>query len=482
MQSLPEKRILNSVGIDVGTSTSHLIFSELVLMKDPTAKTEKYHVAERNIKYRGEIFFTPLTPDNEIDIERLTTCLLNEYRNAGISISAIDTGAVIITGESAKKGNAERIVEKIARETGNFVAASAGPNFESIISAYGSGAVEYSKKHSCKIIHTDVGGGTSNIAVIDKGEITATACINVGGRLVVFNDNDEIIRLERTGKMVLERCELDHTLGKILKSDQKDQIARLLASALIEVLTSNELSPFAKKLMMTKPLPPKSFEGNIRWSFSGGIAEYIYSKSSVDYNDLGLQLGYYIRNMVEESKNGWIEVPEKIRATVIGASEYTLQVSGSTTFISPKFGDKGLPIKNLPIVKPRIQRNLLSQNYVAQQVTTALSRLDISEGDEPLALIFEDPVRTVYEKLKIFSFGLIKALPKTVAKKKPIILIFDTDIGNSVGNVLLRETKIDNDVLSIDEITLSEGDFIDIGKPLVENRIFPVVVKSLIFG
>ncbi|MFX0051411.1 MAG: ethanolamine ammonia-lyase reactivating factor EutA [Candidatus Hermodarchaeota archaeon] len=481
MHSLPAQRTLNSVGIDVGTTTSHLIFSELVLKKDLTSRTEKYHVAERKIKYRGQIFFTPIV-DNEIDIERLTDQLLNEYRNAGISISEIDTGAVIITGESAKRENAERIVEKLARETGKFVAASAGPNFESIISAYGSGAVDYSKKHACRLIHTDVGGGTSNIAVIDEGKIMGTACINVGGRLLAFNDNDEIIRLEPAGKLLLEHCKLDQILGGVVKSDQKDILAQTLASALLEVLNGSELSPFVKELMMTEPLSSEMFDGEFKWSFSGGVAEYIYSKNFKDFNDLGLRLGNFIRNMVEESQNGWIEVPEKIRATVIGASEYTLQVSGSTTFISPKFGNKGLPIRNLKIVKPYIQRNLLSEEYVAQQIASALKRLDILEGDEPLALAFDDPVRTVYDKLKTFSLGLSKALPQTVKKSRPIILIFDTDIGNSVGNVLFRETGIINDILSIDEISLREGDFIDIGKPIVENRVFPVVVKSLIFG
>ncbi|MHA1237020.1 MAG: ethanolamine ammonia-lyase reactivating factor EutA, partial [Candidatus Hodarchaeales archaeon] len=185
-----EKRI-NSVGIDIGTSTSHLIFSELVLKRDPSSTTEKFHVAERIIKYRSKIIFTPLLTSKEIDIEKLLPALLEEYKKAHINPSDIDTGAVIITGESAKKENAERIVEVLAKETGNFAASTAGPNFESSISGHGSGAVSYSEQNQCKIIHTDVGGGTSNIAVIENGRIIATACINVGGRLIAF-ENDII--------------------------------------------------------------------------------------------------------------------------------------------------------------------------------------------------------------------------------------------------------------------------------------------------
>lgn len=477
-----EKRI-SSVGIDVGTSTSHLIFSELVLKKDPSSRTEKFHVAERNIQYRGNIFFTPLTEENEINLKELTQILLKEYEKAGKSTSEIDTGAIIITGESAKKENAEQIIEILARETGKFVAASAGPNFESIISAYGSGAVKYSKDHSCKVIHSDVGGGTSNIAVIDEGKITATACINVGGRLIVFNDKDEIIRLEPAGRITLTHCKLDLGMGDIVTLSQKDQIAHELTSALLEVITGQEMSSFTKRLMMTSPLPTESVDGKIFWSFSGGVAEYIYKKNTQSFNDLGIQLGNQIRSRIEKKyKQNWIEVPEKIRATVIGASEYTLQVSGSTTFMSPETKETFFPIRNLPIVTPIIQREMLSEEYVTTQISTALQRLDLLEGKEAIALAFHDPVRTVYEKLTTFSKGVVKALPKTITNNQPIILIFDTDIGNSVGNVLHRETGVENNILSIDEISLKEGDFIDIGRPIVNNRVFPVVVKSLIFG
>ena len=479
------KRI-NSVGIDVGTSTSHLIFSELVLKKDPSSRSEKYHVAERQIKYRGDIFFTPLKDRNKIEIERLTQILLEEYNKAGIKTTDIDTGAVIVTGESAKKENADIIVQKLAQETGKFVAGTAGPNFESIISAFGSGAVDYAKNNNCELIHSDVGGGTANIAVINRGEIVATACINVGGRLIAFNDQNEIIRLEPAGKNTLNYCNIDLNLGDKITDTQKDQVAHALALALMEILTkrkNEEISPFTKDLMMTPLLPSESLDGDFNYSFSGGVAEFIYDKSFQDYNDLGLRLGYHIKSLATSSKHDLIETPEKIRATVIGASEYTLQVSGSTTFMSEKFQYSNLlPIRNLPIVTPIIKRDQLSEEYVAKQITIALNRLDIREGETPIALAFRDPVRTVYDKLTIFSEGIVKALPNSVSKNQPIILVFDTDIGNSVGNVLLRETGISNGILSIDEIPLKEGDYIEIGEPIIQNRVFPVVIKSLIFG
>lgn len=486
MSSTDVIKRIKSVGIDVGTCTSHLIVSELILRKDPSVKTDKYHVSERNIKYRGNIFFTPLKNKNEIDIERLTEILLREYINAGIVKEDIDTGAVIVTGESAKKENAEFIIQKLAKETGKFVAGTAGPNFESIISAFGSGAVEYSKEKDSKIIHTDIGGGTANIAVINRGDVIATACINVGGRLLAFNEQNEIIRLEPAGKATLEHCNLDFDLGDRITNAQKDQIALALAHTLMEILTNGKnglISSFTEKLMMTPPLPKESFKDKYEYSFSGGVAEFIYQKTIQDFNDLGLMLGNHIRSLITKIDRKLIETPEKIRATVIGASEYTLQVSGSTTFMSKRFQNSEiLPLRNLPIVTPIINRNLLSEEYVEKQITIALSRLDIVEGDVPIALAFRDPVRSVYDNLKIFIKGVVRALPNSISKDQPIILVFDTDIGNSVGNVLIRESGITNGILSIDEIQLKEGDFIEIGEPIIEKRVFPVVIKSLIFG
>jgi len=474
-----DRKIITSVGIDIGTTTSHLVFSELVLEKNPWSRSRKYEIVERNIKYRGNIFFTPLKDENrEIDLDLLLPMLLGEYEKAGIDMSTVDTGAVIVTGESARKENAETIVERLAMESGKFVAATAGPNFESVIAAYGSGAVEYSKVNDCKVIHTDIGGGSSNIAVIDKGEITATACVNVGGRLIAFNEEGVIIRLEPAGMEILEEKEINASMGDSLTEEEKKKVAETLAKALIEVLEGKTvLSSLAEDLMMTQKLPEESYYGDLKYSFSGGVAEYIYGHEENNYNDLGRYLGERIAYLAKRRKFKLVETSEKIRATVIGASEFTLQVSGSTTYKSSEFT---LPVRNLPVVIPHIKRDMLSEDYVASQITSALERFDIVEGETPLALAFHDPVGIQYNKLKIFSIGLVKALNNTIKKGYPIILVFSTDVGNSVGNVLYRETGTTN-VLSIDEISLKEGDFIDIGEPIIGNPVFPVVVKSLVF-
>lgn len=473
-----ERKTITSVGIDIGTTTSHLVFSELVLEKNPWSRSKKYQIVQRKIIYRGEIFFTPLKKDNtEIDIDKLMPFLFGEYKKAGISVGRVDTGVVIVTGESARKENAERIVESLASESGKFVAATAGPNFESVIAAYGSGAVEYSKKYRIKLIHTDIGGGSSNIAVIENGEIVDTACINVGGRLIAFNDNNRIIRLESAGFDVLSSLEMQAEIGSILTEEMKKVVAETLAKVLILVLEGKKLSELAENLMMTPKLETDRYQGEVYYSFSGGVAEYIYGKEKKNYNDLGRFLGERLYHLFSRRKLKLVEPSEKIRATVIGASEFTLQVSGSTTYRSSNIK---LPIRNLPVISPHVKRDMLSVTYVASQILSALKRFDIVEGDTALALAFHNPVGIQYNKLKTFSLGLAKALKNTIQNELPVVLVFDTDVGNSVGNVLKRETEISN-ILSIDEINLKEGDFIDIGEPIIGNPVYPVVVKSLVF-
>ena len=230
-------------------------------------------------------------------------------------------------------------------------------------------------------------------------------------------------------------------------------------------------------LMMTPPLD--AVEEIDELTFSGGVAEYIYETEIREFNDLGRSLADAIRAKVIERGLPLHEPEHKIRATVIGAGQSSLQVSGSTTFLST-----GLeyPLRNLPVIVPHIPKGKQTSDAIRRAVVKALEKFDIQEGLDPLILAFKDAVRPSYENLTSFSEGVIAALPTTVKTGKSILMCFDTDMGNSVGNVMKRETGIENEILSIDEIALDEGDFVDIGEPIIEGVVVPVVVKTLVFS
>jgi ethanolamine utilization protein EutA len=471
------RKQITSVGIDIGTTTTHLVFSRLTLENDPFAVSRKLRVAEREVIYQSKIYFTPLKNENtEIDVNEILPILLNEYEKAGIGLNEIDSGAVIITGESSRKINAEEIINIISGESGKFVAATAGPNFESVISAHGSGAVGYSDRNKVKLIHSDIGGGTSKIIVIEEGEIVHTLSVNIGGRQIAYDNEHKIIRLEKSAKLFLGELGKDLSVGDKVSVETLDQMAQLMAETLLGIIMGVNESPLQDRIIEGSLLDLKGTQ--YLYSFSGGVSEFIYGDNNSQYNDLGNLLGHKLLGMIKVQGLEIVELPEKIRATVIGASSFTLQISGYTTYTSTKIQ---LPMRNIPVVKPIIDKRNISPEYVSSQVKKALTRLDVDEGSRPIALAFHDPVRTNYTQLKDFVEGIKRALPNTTMKGTPLVLIFDTDIANSVGNVMIRETGIEN-ILSIDEIELKEGDFIDVGEPMTDESIYPIVIKSLIFS
>ena len=479
------KRI-KSVGFDIGTSTTHVIFSELTLKKS-LKKTQKYEVAERKILYTSKIYLTPLINSSTIDMKALLNIFDEIYNDSGFSIADIDTGAVIITGETARKENADLVVASMAENAGKFVGATAGPNYESIISANGSGAIKYSEQFLDKVIvNVDIGGGTSNIAVVKGGTIIDTACVNVGGRLIVFEDKKGFI-IKKTENAILKCAKhidstLDLSIGSSLTEKNIETLNYALAECLFDVLSGKSVSNLSKlsnSLLMTEPLLklPKDAE-NIEIMFSGGVSEYIYSDFDEGFQDNAIYLAKAIKNIISDQPKYILKEPEqRIRATVVGAGQYSLSVSGSTTFVSENLK---FPIRNIPVVFVPISSKMLHDMSI--EINHSLSKLDLKDGDN-FALAFDDPVKPVYSNLTNFTKGLEKSLPITTSRAEfPLILIFNSDIGNSVGNVAKRETTIQSEILSLDEIALKEGDFIDIGEPIIGRNVIPVVIKTLVFS
>ncbi|MGI9571307.1 MAG: ethanolamine ammonia-lyase reactivating factor EutA, partial [Desulfobulbia bacterium] len=234
-----------SVGVDVGSSTSHLVFSNLFLKKDERSETRRFKIQERKIVYEGRIINTPLLDDRTIDIDRLTEFFKAEYKRAGIEPDDIQTGAVIVTGESARKQNAKQIAEALSNDTGKFVAATAGPNFESLIAAMGSGAAARSREHNKTILSCDIGGGTSNIAVSQNGETLSTSCISVGGRLLGVNPDGKIWRLDEPAVKVMQHLGLNYKKGDRIPQEDIEKTVKQFVEILFEVITGPAQSPLA---------------------------------------------------------------------------------------------------------------------------------------------------------------------------------------------------------------------------------------------
>jgi ethanolamine utilization protein EutA len=464
-----------SVGVDVGSSTSHLVFSNLVLKRDQRSVTRRFNIQERNIIYEGRIIHTPLLDDNTIDIVRLTDFFKDEYRRAGVDPADIQTGAVIVTGESARKQNARQIAEALSNDAGKFVAATAGPNFESLIAAMGSGAAARSKDDNKTVLSCDIGGGTSNLAISKNGETLSTSCISVGGRLLGVDSNRKIWRIDGPAARVMEDLGLRYQIGDLIPKDDIEKIAEKFAEILYEVLSGPATSPLARQLMQTADL---NFPNPIdEYSFSGGVAELMYGGLN-HFDDIGHILADKIKQLTPGLAAPVVELPNKIRATVIGAGAYSLSISGCSGFRDDRIS---FPLRNVPVLRVDVDQSKLSPEHVVSQINTAFRRFDLEEGEDIIALYFKDPVRVSYPQLELFAKSIEAALANTIENKLPVILIFETDIACSVGNVIRRETQVKTNLLSLDELKLKEGDWVDIGEPLVGGQVFPVTVKSLVF-
>ena len=467
-----------SVGIDVGSSTSHLVFSALTLRREQSFMnmSNRFHLVHRKVIYEGNIIDTPLIDRFTIDIDAVVAFFEEEYQKAGITPEMVDTGAVIVTGETAKKQNAEEIVKRLSSSTGKFVSAAAGPNFESFLGAMGSGVVDQSLKNNNTIMNIDIGGGTSKLAIVSKGQVTSTACINVGGRLLGIDKDFKIWRIDEPTEFLFKELNLDYKIGDVIPEKEVKLIAQEYAKALIEVIKGPAKSKVAKYLMITEDLDYSiPVDG---YSFSGGVAEFIYGTENT-YDDIGLYLAKEIQDLMKKYKLPIVEPKSKIRATVIGAGSFSLSVSGSTCYF-----DKSIlfPLENIPVINVNIRKENYSAEKLIKEIDNAFKRFDMKEGEDLVALYFKDPIYRNNFYLSDFAKGIERALPNSVANNKMVILIFDQDMGGSLGIALRRDTALQTNLICMDELELEEGDWIDIGAPLYSGQVFPVTVKSLVFN
>ncbi len=473
-----ENMQLLSVGIDIGSSTSHLVFSRLTLKRERsfTNPSNRFMLVDREILYESEIIFTPLLDRYTIDVEKIVDFCKEEYRKAGFSSEDVQSGAVIVTGETAKKQNAEEIVKLLSSESGKFVSAVAGPNYESVLGAMGSGIVDLSGETNKTIMNVDIGGGTSNIAIASCGYVHSTSCINVGGRLLGIDNDFKIWRIDEPTKFVMKELGMQYKLGDIIPEDDARSIVRAYAESLMEGMQGPAKSPIARELMMTDDID-LSLKVD-QYSFSGGIAELFYGEDKT-YDDIGVYLAQELKLLTNELGMEIIEPKTKIRATVIGAGAFTLSVSGSTCYFDNSIE---FPITNIHVLPINVTKENYRPRIVEEEVGRAFDKYDLREGDGHVALYFKDSLFRSYSWLQEFVKSIENALPKTVANKKLIILLFETDIGKMVGLMTKRETSIQHNLISIDELFLQEGDWIDIGAPLHSGQVFPVTVKSLVFN
>lgn len=464
---------LTSVGVDIGSSTSHLVFSRLELSQEGT----RYVVRKRTVLSESEILLTPYTDDLTIDVERLGRFINEQYRHAQIEREDVDTGALILTGVAVRRRNSRAIAELFAQEAGRFVSVTAGDGLETTMAAHGSGAVARSGREDAVVLNIDVGGGTSKVALCAGGRVREVTAIDVGARLLAMDGGNAVVRVEEAGRRHGGAVGVELELGQLLSEDTLQAIASEMADRLFEVVNRQELTDDTRGLLR---LPPLSYQGRIdSITFSGGVSEFIYGHADNGFGDMGALLGREIRRRVEGLGIPILEPSARIRATVIGASQYTIQVSGSTIFISPP---DAVPVRNVPVVSVDFQwDDDIDPATVVAAIDKALRRLDLQDGRQPAALAFHWQGSATFARLQAFCGAVAEGLKPVLDQGHPLILVNDGDIGGILGLHFKEELKLDKPIISVDGIALQEFDYIDVGALIPSSGAVPVVIKSLVF-
>jgi ethanolamine utilization protein EutA len=474
MQGLEMFKI-NSVGIDIGSSTSHLIFSQLTLRRG--AADSRFKVTDRQVIYRSSIMLTPYLSGTFIDAPRIEQFIRQAYQGARFTPEDIDTGAVVITGEALKKENAQPITELFAKEAGKFICASAGPNHEALLAAYGCGAVALSHAEQATVLNIDMGGGTTKLSLIRRGVVVGTSAISVGARLLAFDDSNMVTRLETPGKLMLQHLGSSLELASPISEEEKEAIAGLMAETLIEVVQGKDLSKLTTDLLVTAPL--KNYSGATEVDlvvFSGGVSEYIYQHEASSHGDLGPQLGRQVRERLFDvfRADAVREPAEGIRATVIGACEYTVQASGTTCHLS---GAAALPAYSLQVVRPTPEEG----ETLEEATLKALSKFDLTEFGRGLALALTMDGELNYQTLRRVAESIWAVVDWSEDASAPLFIVLDTDVAKSLGGILKEELDLERELVVVDGIDVGDLDYLDIGRPMGVSEVVPVTVKSLVF-
>ena len=469
-----------SAGIDIGTSTTQLVFSRLLINNvNGFGVVPKIEIVSKEVFYRSNIYFTPLTLDDEIDLEQVKQLIRMEYEKAGINRSDLATGAIIITGESSRKRNAREVIEALSDIAGDFVVATAGPELESVLAGKGSGAATISEQEDKLVANLDIGGGTTNICYFRNGKVVDTACLDIGGRLIKIEDG-KISYISKKMNQFLDKINISIKIGDPVDENNNFCMAKFetitkymvwILEQSVSLIPTSDLLDFMKtsRLITCKEIPEVI-------TFSGGVADCIQqtTENKFAYGDIGILLGEAIRNSALLQEKALKKASETMNATVIGAGNYSMDVSGSTI----EYQNFDFPLKNIPVVYVEMDEKNLSRLHITienniREYKDAQIQFALSSGG-----------------LKCPSFKQIEVMAEEIVRGYNIesgqgiipILVLEADIAKALGQAIKRVLPRKSPFLCIDHIACSEGDYIDIGIPVASGKVIPVIVKTLIFN
>ncbi len=480
---MADKTAILSVGIDVGTSTTQVVFSKLQMDNaGGYFSVPRVAIVDKEVVYKSEVYMTPLKTDVLIDTDALRDIVAAEFRKAGYRPEDTDSGAVIITGESARKENSDAVLKSLSDFAGDFVVSAAGPDMESLIAGKGSGAWQYSMDHHCRVANLDIGGGTTNVVLFEDGETLARGCLDIGGRLICMNPQGIITKVSPAAAVMAQAAGVSVSVGDRCDELKLTAVTRQMAAALNAYLGvgTKDIDAILRQIKTPGssdfPVPEKVQAV----FFSGGVADLIYHESADTwaYGDIGVLLGRAIRESRLFTDFQKMEPGETIRATVVGAGTYTTTISGSTI----TYSDDIFPLKNIPVIKLDEE---LQEDCFAGETEPVIRRIQwvLGQNDEEHFILAMPGKRNPgYMEMKRAAASIRQIMDRVQPPGEPILLVIESDIAKAMGQMIRQQPDLKRQVVAIDSIHVEDGEYVDMGKPMMNGMVIPVVVKTLIFG
>ncbi len=465
---------LLTVGVDVGSATSHVMFAKVLLRRQAQALSSRFKVVKREILYYSPVFVTPYLSGTRIDVNALRVFLDESYRAAGLLPEAVDAGAVILTGVALERENSRTIAELFAEQGGKFVCAAAGHNLEARLAANGSGAVAMSAKLGQEILVIDIGGGTTKFALARGGELIATLVVPGGGRLLAWDTEHRLERIEESLRPLAESLGIELTLGERVTPEHVTALTQAMAARIADAARG-----IAKPAEVLSGALPSDASPQ-RLLISGGVAEYLRHPDGTDlgHRDLGQSLAHALRTELDA-----LDIPievavDPIHATVIGASQFSVQLSGNTVHVSD---ERLLPLHNIPVVTVRHPGPSVDATALRDQIDTSLAQLDLLESTTPVAIALDWRGEPYYANLRGIADAVHAAHRDSPRRDQILVLCLNIDVAASVGAILDEERKLETGAVVIDGVELADLDFLDVGKRIRPANTIPIVIKSLLF-
>ena len=118
---------------------------------------------------------------------------------------------------------------------------------------------------------------------------------------------------------------------------------------------------------------------------------------------------------------------------------------------------------------------------LGQRIQEKLNWHRIEETPQ-IALAIRGMSNPTFTDIQRYGQGIVEGLASLVAEQIPIIVMVDEDMAKALGHALSAHLPKDYPFICLDSVKVENGDYVDIGLPVAEGAVLPVIVKTLVFN